>query len=877
MTTDSKSVPCIRKGKPLSRRLLCGASLAAVLACVPAVAHAEDRYWDANGTAIGSGGTGTWNLANLNWSPNGDGVSGPFVEPWVNGDLDDAIFGGTAGTVTVGVPVTVGNITFSSAGYVLNGSTITLGGANSTITTLSGNSRVDSIVAGSNGLIKAGNGALILNGVNSFAGDININAGSLYAATDSALGAGGNNIFTAAGTTVRLSIGGASTSRAVAIGDGGALILEGSGAGSALISGNGIVRVAASGVTMSNDLSTYTGQTIFSGCNGVCSVRFTSIGDLGQASSLGAPVTVEDGTIVFNQSSQYSDSVIYLGDGDSSNRNWDINGNNALIRNQGTSTLEITGDVDISTSGSFLAETADFRLLGVLSGGNYAFSAATGRHVLLGDANIFTGQATLGGEVQVGKLADIGSVSSLGAGTTIGLTNGTLSYTGAGDASNREWLLNGAANTIRNDGMGALDLSGALAFNAAGPNPDTLTLGGSFAGTNIFSGIMSGNGNLVADSAGTWVLSGTNVQRGTVTVNGGTLRAGSAGAFGNMTGLVVNGGTLDLGGFDLVAPSLTGTGGTVALGAQTLTVDAKTAQVFGGSIAGSGGLQKTGAGSLTLTGASSYTGATTIGGGRLRLDFSGAGGPVSDIVSASSALVLSGGTIEVTGAAGETNNQSFNGLTVNAGSNTVRAVNGVGGIVNLNLGAITRAGGLVNFVLPGGGAITTSNADGVLGGWATINGSDYAKVVGGGILAFDASDYTTKDDAADWADGDIISDTAGAADTAFFGAVNGNVQLGGLRYTAAANSVVTIGAGNTLGIDGTIIVAPSTVATSQAINGGFLTGSSGGGTLGVQHNGTGVLAIGSTIVDNGGATMIVPSIPSVLPAPIVTTEFAAAV
>ena len=265
MTTDSNSVPCIRKSKPLSRRLLCGASLAAVLACAPAVAHAEDRYWDANGTAIGSGGTGTWNLANLNWSPNGDGVSGPFVEPWVNGDLDDAIFGGTAGTVTVGVPVTVGNITFSSAGYVLNGSTITLGGADSTITTATGNSRIDSIVAGANGLIKAGNGALILNGVNSFAGDININAGSLYAATDSALGAGGNNIFTAAGTTVRLSIGGASTSRAVAIGDGGALILEGSGAGSALISGNGRVWVAASGVTMSNDLSTYTGQTIFSG------------------------------------------------------------------------------------------------------------------------------------------------------------------------------------------------------------------------------------------------------------------------------------------------------------------------------------------------------------------------------------------------------------------------------------------------------------------------------------------------------------------------------------------------------------------------------------------------------------------------------------
>ena len=854
MTTDSKPAPSLRKGKPLSRRLLCGASLAAVLACAPLSARAEDRYWDANGTAVGSGGTGTWNLANLNWSPNGDGVSGPFAEPWSNGDLDNAIFGSTAGTVTVGVPVTVGNITFSSAGYVLSGSRITLGGTNSTITTTTGNSTINSVVAGSNGLIKAGGGGLILNGVNSFTGDININAGSLYAAADSALGAAGNNIFTAAASNVRLSIGGVSTARTVTIGNGGNLILEGSAAGSAQIRGNGSVQLAASGITMSNNLSDYTGRTVFTACNGTCSTRFTSIGNLGEASSLGAPVTVADGTIIFNQQSQYSDSIIYLGDGDTSNRNWDINGNGALIRNQGTGTLEITGDVDISVSGGFYADTADVRLLGVLSGGGFAFSALTGRHVFLGNANIFTGQATLAGEIRVGKLADIGSASSLGAGTTIGLANGTLSYIGAGDASNREWLINGATNAIRNDGTGALNLSGALAFNAGNPNPDALTLGGSYAGTNIFSGIMSGNGNLIADSAGTWVLGGANVQRGTVTVNSGTLRAGVAGAFGNATGFVVNGGTLDLGGFDLVAPSLTGSGGTVALGNSTLTVNAAAAQSFGGSIAGSGGLTKAGAGTLTLTGMNSYTGATTISGGKLALDFSGAGGAVSNILSSASHLVLSGGALDVLGAAGETNNQTFDGLTVSAGSNTLRAVSGAGGTANINLGAINRIGGLVNFVLPGAGAITTSNLDGVLGGWATINGSDYAKVVGGNVVAFDAADYTDKDNAATWATGEIISDSAGAANSPFSGTVGGNVYLNGLRYSAAAGSAVTVGAGNTLGVDGTIIVAPSVGSANQAINGGQLTSGIAGGALGIQHNGGGIFTIGSAIVDGGGVT-----------------------
>ncbi|ARS26810.1 autotransporter-associated beta strand repeat-containing protein [Sphingomonas sp. KC8] len=843
-----------RRTNPLSRGLLCGASVAAVLALgVPSAAWAGDRHWDANGTGVSSGGTGTWNLTNLNWSPNGDGVSGPYNNPWINAALDNAIFGGTAGTVTIAAPVTVHDLTFNTHGYILSGSTLTLGGAAPVIGG-AGNATINSIIAGSSGLTKTGGGALALNGINSFTGDINLNAGSLYAGSDAALGAAGNNILTAAGATVRLSIAGAATGRTVTIGNGGNLILEGTGSGSARITGNGSVQLAASGITMSNDLSDYTGRTVFQACNGTCSTRFTSIGNLGQASSLGAPVTVADGTIIFNQQSQYSDSIIYLGDGDSSNRNWDINGNGAIIRNQGTGTLEITGDVDISVNGSFSAETADFRLLGVLSGGAFGFNASAGRNITLGNANVFTGQANLAGEIRIGKLADIGSASSLGAGTTINLGNGALSYTGTGDASNREWLVNGGANAIRNDGTGALNLSGALAFNASNPNPDTLTLGGSYAGTNIFSGALSGNGNIVADSAGTWVLGGTNSQRGTITVANGTLRAGSAGAFGAKTGFIVNGGTLDLGGFDLVAPSLTGSGGTVALGGSTLTVAATTAQNFAGSIAGSGGLIKAGAGTLTLTGMNGYTGATTVTGGKLALDFAGAGGPAANIIAAGSHLVLSGGALEVLGAAGEANGQTFNGLTVSAGSNMLRAVNGAGGTVNLNLGAINRTGGLVNFVLPGAGTITTSNLDGVLGGWATINGSDYAKVVGGNIVAFDALDYTDKDDAGSWANGEIISDTAGAANSPFFGTVGGNVNLAGLRYSAAAGSTIIVGAGNTLGVDGTIIVAPSVGTANQTITGGQFTSGPAGGTLGVQHNGGGIFTIESAIVDGGGVT-----------------------
>jgi len=857
MSYQTKQSRPTRGAERFSRNLLCSASFLAGVVALGAgsAANAADRYWDANGTSVGGGGTGTWNPTNLNWSPNNDGVSGPFSLPWNNAALDNAIFAGTAGTVTVGAPITVQNLTFNTAGYTLAGGTLTLGSATPTITTASnGNTAINSVIAGSSGFVKAGVGALLLNGANTFTGDIYLNLGRIYAGSDAALGAAGNNIFTAAGANIRLSIAGASTNRTVTIGNGGNLILEGAGAGSALITGNGSVSPAAGGVIMSNDASTYTGRTTFSGCNGVCSTRFTSIRNLGEASSLGAPTTIVDGTIIFNQQSQYSDSLIYLGDGDSSNRNWDINGNGALIRNQGTGALTITGNVDISTSGSFNADTADFNLLGVLSGGRFGFGSAAGYSVTLGGANTFTGQAVIGGRVRASVLADIGSVSSLGAGSDIALNAGTLSYTGAGNSSNRLWTVSGAS-TIANDGSGALNLSGAAAFVAGGA-ADSLTLGGSFAGQNTFSGVISGAINLIGDGSGTWVVGGANTFAGTVTVNAGTLRAGNASAFGLTKGIVVNGGTLDLGGYDLTAPSLTGTGGTVALGASALTVEALNSQIFAGSITGTGGLRKMGAGSLTLTGVSSYTGATTISGGKLALDFSGVGGPADNILSAGSPLVLSGGTLEVLGAAGETNSQSFNGLTVSAGSNTVRAINGAGGgLVNLNLGVINRTNGLVNFVLPDAGAISTTNADGLLGGWATINATDYAKVVGGQILAFDAADYTDKDDAATWLSGEIISDTANAVNTPFFGTVGGNVQLGGLRYTAAANSTVTINAGNTLGVDGTIIVAPSTLAANQVINGqGSLTGGAGGGSLGFQHNGTGKFSVIVSIVDNGGQT-----------------------
>ncbi len=116
-------------------------------------------YWDADGVAAGSrtatgagtGGSGTWNASALRW------YNGSATVPWAAGD--DAIFWGTAGTVTLPAGQTANSLAFKTNGYILAGSTLTLAG--SSVTVDSGvTATIDSAIAGAAGLAKNGNGSL---------------------------------------------------------------------------------------------------------------------------------------------------------------------------------------------------------------------------------------------------------------------------------------------------------------------------------------------------------------------------------------------------------------------------------------------------------------------------------------------------------------------------------------------------------------------------------------------------------------------------------------------------------------------------------------------------------------------------------------------
>ena len=165
---------------------------------------------------------------------------------------------------------------------------------------------------------------------------------------------------------------------------------------------------------------------------------------------------------------------------------------------------------------------------------------------------------------------------------------------------------------------GSLAGSGFVSLGSA-----TLTVGGLGTDTT-FSGYLSGSGGLVKAGAGTMTLTDSNVYSGATVVNGGTLALRGYGELRGTTALSVAAGaafSLDPNpyvGYDGQTLGSIAGAGSIDLGAVALTVGGLNATTeFSGAVTGAGSLAKVGTGTLTLSGASGYTGGTTVSGGRL--------------------------------------------------------------------------------------------------------------------------------------------------------------------------------------------------------------------------------------------------------------------
>lgn len=191
--------------------------------------------------AAGGGGSGIWTSSSTNWA-TGAGGAGRGGTQATSGAL---VFTNTAGTVDVGGPVTVNaGMQFATDGYTVRSNTITLAGTNAaanTITTDTGvGTTINSVLAGSTGMTKAGNGTLTLGGANTYTGGTAISGGRLVGSTTSLQG----NITNNAALTFNQTTNGTFSSA---------------------VSGTGSVVKSGAGTLTLGGANTYTGGTTVSG------------------------------------------------------------------------------------------------------------------------------------------------------------------------------------------------------------------------------------------------------------------------------------------------------------------------------------------------------------------------------------------------------------------------------------------------------------------------------------------------------------------------------------------------------------------------------------------------------------------------------------
>jgi len=188
------------------------------------------------------------------------------------------------------------------------------------------------------------------------------------------------------------------------------------------------------------DNNTYTGPTyLHAGTTEVSSLNSVVGGTA--SSSLGAPTTVDDGTIVLNP---YSPTVTlkYTGAGETTDRMFNTKGSHLKIDQAGTGLLKFTGDMIATGTGKNVTLQGSTAGEGEFAG-RIAFTAnnvikdGTGTWTLSG-ANYYTGKTTItNGVLSVASISDVGLTPTLTttansatvtASSTAGLSAGQVVY-----------------------------------------------------------------------------------------------------------------------------------------------------------------------------------------------------------------------------------------------------------------------------------------------------------------------------------------------------------------------------------------------------------------------------------------------------------------
>jgi fibronectin-binding autotransporter adhesin len=590
-------------------------------------AHAASLFWDGNDTtANADGGVGTWDVTATNWDAL---ASSGANSAWTNANNDTAVFAGTAGTVSLGAPITVGGLQFDTAGYLVQTNTLTFGVSGNIVT--NADATINSAIAATTGLTitKTGSGILTLGGNNTYAAATIISAGTLKASSITALSA---NSDYSVGAGAFLDLGGfnntiksLSTATGTVTNSNGNATLKITTLSSTaqLFTGSLGLQVSGSqGIDLTNSANTYSGGTILGFATGVNTRILLGANTLGA----GTPGSLTSG--------RFGTGALTLGASTTDRAQIMFNGtgtiNNAIVVNSSLGNTDAAGAFRVDSSGSVIngainanLAAANFRNGGNGTGGINVTGAISGNSGLMLLAGNGTGtlNVTLSNTGTANSYAGDTTISSLKETLTLGASNQISNGAGKGNliVTGGNFKMNGFSETINGlSGTGIVDgVSGT----------STLTVGDNDAtgAANTFSGVIKNTAGTLALTkigTGTLTLSGNNTYGGATTISFGTLKAGSiTGLSASSATSVAAGATLDLGGFNNTIKSLSTSGGTItnSTGNGTLKIaDAMSSTLNAHLFTGSLGLQLYGgstANTILSNTANTYSGGTIFGNG----------------------------------------------------------------------------------------------------------------------------------------------------------------------------------------------------------------------------------------------------------------------
>ncbi|MCU9951105.1 autotransporter-associated beta strand repeat-containing protein [Pseudomonas sp. PDM13] len=654
-----------------------------------------------------------------------------------SGDLEFA--GGTLRITGTGYTGTARDIALDAAGGTLDiadaGNVFTLG----------------QVITGAGGLIKLGNGTLVLNGINTYGGGTILGGGTLVLGNVDAIG---NGALSVTGGTLQagadLSLGnGGGLDNAILLN--GALTVNGaqnlglagtlSGIGSLVKAGSGTLELSGSngysGGTWLN------AGTLVVNSNGALGSGVLHTAD-GTSLDAGQAVTLANGVDLVGNLNLPGSNNLSL--------NGVVTGSGGLIKS-GLGTLTLGAGNSYAGGTTLNAGTLAVGANGALGSGTLLVNGgaldSTTAVTLLNAISLASDLNLVGSHDLTldGTVSGAGGLDKNGTGTLV--LNGSNTYGGGTD-------LNGGSLVVGSNtalGSGALIAANgtSLDSNTAVTLGNAITLAGAMgiAGSHdlTLNGLIGGAGSLVKSGPGVLVLNNANTYTGGTSLGGGTLVVGDNSALGSGALTVTGNAALDSNAPNLVLTNAIGLQGTLTdLGSQNLTLQ--------GDITGNGGLVKQGPGTLTLTGDNSYSGGTSLQGGTLAgnsdslqgnidtaigtlIDFiQNASGTFNGSISGSGAVVKDGtGNLLLSGG-----NSYTGGTTINAGTLTGDS-SSLQGDIQINLGGTlvfdqsgngVYAGGLSgngDLVKQGNGALS-------LTGTSNIGGSTY---INGGSLLVEGS------------------------------------------------------------------------------------------------------------------------------------------